>query len=203
VIVGLYGDKWVALIPLMVPLAVAMPFYGVHCLLGPILCGLGRPDLEFWPQASSCVLAAGAFFTATHYSLLALPWALLGVILIRFGMIAGVSFHFLKISWPGAVLLVMKRIAYSAGFGCAAWCVDHLLRMAHLGASQRLAVLFLCSGLALFASIWYAGNLIFGHHAVRFLLNYAAHLPARYVKQLKKQIGTEPSAILPVLQANQ
>ena len=40
-IMGLYGDKWIGAIPLMIPFAIAMPFYGAHCLLGPILCGLG------------------------------------------------------------------------------------------------------------------------------------------------------------------
>lgn len=202
VIIGLYGNKWLALIPLMVPLALSMPIFGVHCLLGPILCGLGRPDLEFWPQASSCAIAAVAFFTATHYSLLALPWALLGIMIIRLGMVAGVLFHLLKIPWLGAFVLVLKRVAYSAAFGAAAWGVDQILRAAHLGATQRLAALFLFCGMALLASIWYAGNLIFGHHAVKFLCNYAAHLPASYARQLKKQVGMDRSVILPSLQAN-
>lgn len=203
VIMGLYGHKWVALIPLMVPLALTMPIYGVHCLLGPILCGLGRPDLEFWPQASSCAIAAVAFFTAVHFSLLALPWALLGVMVIRLGMISGVLFHMLKISWLNAWFLVMKRAVYSAGFGFAAWGVDHLLRMAHLGATQRLAGLIIFCGAALVWSIWYAGNLIFGRHAVAFLSNYAAHLPAVYAKQLQKQVRRHASAMLPSLQVNQ
>lgn len=202
VMLGLYGGKWVALIPLMVPLALAMPFYGVHCLLGPILCGLGRPDLEFWPQAASCVIAACAFFTATRFSLLALAWALFGVVLIRFGSIAGFIFHVLKISWSNALVLVARRVLFSACFGGVAWCVDHLLRMAHLGVAQRLAVLSVFCGIALAWSVWYAGNLIFGHQAVRFLRNYAAHLPAAYVKQLNRQAGTSRTVLVPTFQEN-
>lgn len=202
VMLGLYGDKWIALIPLMVPLALAMPFYGVHCLLGPILCGLGRPDLEFWPQAASCAVAACAFFTATRFSLLALAWALFGVMLIRLGMIAGFLFRLLKISWPNAMLLVARRIVFSAGFGGAAWCADHLLRMAHLPVAQRLVALLMFCGIAFASSIWFAGNLIFGHQAVNFLRNYAAHLPGAYVRQLNRQAGVSRPAIVPVLQEN-
>ena len=202
VMLGLYGGKWVALIPLMVPLALAMPFYGVHCLFGPILCGLGRPDLEFWPQAASCAIAACAFFAATHYSLLALAWALFGVVLIRLTMIAGFLFRLLKIAWLDALLLVARRVAFSACFGGLAWCADHLLRLAHLGTAQRLAILFGFCGIALAWSVWYAGNLIFGHQAVRFLCNYAAHLPSAYVKQLNRQVGVGRAPIVPTLQEN-
>src|SRR5579863_2288935 len=46
VIVGLFGAKWASVVPAMLPLALAMPIYGIHCLLGPIVCGLGRPSLE-------------------------------------------------------------------------------------------------------------------------------------------------------------
>jgi len=202
VMLGLYGGKWVALIPIMVPLALAMPFYGVHCLLGPILCGLGRPDLEFWPQAASCAIAACAFFTATRFSILALAWALFGVMLIRLGMIAGFLFHLLKISWPNALLLVARRVVFSACFGGLAWCADHLLRTARLAVTERLGALVVFCGIALAWSVWYAGNLIFGHQAVRFLRNYAAHLPRAYVEQLNRQAGMSRPAIVPTFLGN-
>ena len=84
-IVGLFGDKWAGVLPLMLPLAIAMPFYAAHCLLGPILCGLGRPGLEFWPQAISCGVAAFAYFAAARISLASIAWALLGIMLSDLG----------------------------------------------------------------------------------------------------------------------
>jgi O-antigen/teichoic acid export membrane protein len=186
-IIGLYGTKWTALIPLMIPLALTMPFFGAHAILGPILCGLGRPELEFWPQALSCGFAAIAFFAAVHVSLLALAWTLLVVTLIRFAMIATFVFRLLEISWMKAIALVSKRIAFSVAFGCAAWSADHFLRLLHLGPAPRLGVLFVfCLGL-LGASVWHAGDLVFGRDAIGFLLNYASHLPETYVRQLRRQ----------------
>ncbi len=108
-IVGLYGDKWIGVIPLMIPFAIAMPFFGVHALMGPILCGLGRPDLEFWPQALSCAVAAVAFFSAARISIECIAWALLAVILIRFTAIAAFTFRLLRISWSEAPRIVLFR----------------------------------------------------------------------------------------------
>jgi PST family polysaccharide transporter len=195
-IVGLYGDKWVAVIPLMIPFAITMPFYGVHCLLGPILCGMGRPELEFWPQAASCVVAALAFFTAVHFSLVCLAWALLFVVLVRFFLIAAFTFRLLEIPWQGAILLVARRIAFSAVFGFVAWCADQLLRMLHVEPVLRLGILVVTCLAMLGLSIWFAGRFLFGRRAVQFLLNYAPHLPASYVRQLRMQAGVSDAAQL-------
>jgi PST family polysaccharide transporter len=197
-IVGLYGDKWVGVIPLMIPFAIAMPFYGIHCLLGPILCGLGRPELEFWPQAISCALAAIAYFTVVRFSIVAIAWALLFVMLVRFVMIAAFTFKLLAISWAEVTFLLLKSIAFSAAFGLVTWCADQLLQNLHLGASIRLGIIAVLCVVMLGSTIWSASNVVFGRQAVGFLLGYASHLPAAYVKRLRKQQGprlTEAEAL--------
>lgn len=195
-VVGLYGDKWMGVIPLMIPFALAMPFYGVHALLGPILCGLGRPELEFWPQAISCVIAAIAYFTAVQFSLVSVAWALFFIMLLRFGMIAAFTFRLLEISWSAALIIVLKRAAFSAAFSGVVWCADELLRIFHLGASIRLGILGGFCAVLLGWAIWSASNLVFGRHAVRFMLTYATHLPPRYVKRLRLQAEPELAATL-------
>jgi PST family polysaccharide transporter len=187
-ILGLFGDKWIAVVPLMLPLAMAMPFYAAHCLLGPILCGLGRPELEFWPQAISCGVAAIAFFAAARFSLATIAWALLGVMLFRFGMIAAFAFRLLQLSWVKVLQVLAGRIGFSVAFGGSAWCLDHTLRIPfHFTAAPRLIALLVFCTVSLGLSIWCAGDLVFGSDATRFLLNYALHLPTPYVKQLRIQ----------------
>lgn len=193
-VVGLYGDKWTGVIPLMIPMAIAMPFYGVHCLLGPILCGLGRPDLEFWPQAISCGVAAVVYFTAARYSLVSVAWALLAITMIRFGMIAAFTFRLLNLSWARVTWTVMKRSGFSIAFGGAIWSVDQILRPLPIHAGARLAILFVLSVVLLGGAVWSAGNIVFGRHAVRFLLTYQSHLPAGYVKRLRLQAGPDSPA---------
>jgi PST family polysaccharide transporter len=195
-IVGLYGDKWVGVIPLMIPFALAMPFYGVHCLLGPILCGMGRPALEFWPQAISCAIAAVAYFTAAHFSLVSIAWALFFIMLLRFGLIAAFTFRLLNISWGETFLLLTKRVGFSAAFGAINWCVDQSLRSLHFGAGLRLGILFALSMTLIGWAIWSASHIVFGRQAVSFMLSYAAHLPSRYVRRLRLQSGLSISPAL-------
>jgi PST family polysaccharide transporter len=187
-IVGLFGDKWIGVIPLILPLAMAMPFYAAHCLLGPILCGMGRPELEFWPQAISCSIAAIAFFSAARFSLATVAWALLGIMLLRFGMIAAFAFRLLQLSWGKVLFVVAKRIGFSVAFGGLAWSLDRTLGDPfHFAAGPRLIAILVFCTTVLGLSIWSAGDFVFGSDAIRFLLNYASHLPAPYVKQLRIQ----------------
>lgn len=195
-VMGLYGDKWVGVIPLMIPFAIAMPFYGIHCLLGPILCGMGRPALEFWPQAISCAIAAIAYFAAVRVSLVSVAWALLFIMLLRFGMIAVFTFRLLEISWAEVSLLLLKRGAFSAIFGGVIWCFDQVLRGLQVSAGPRLGILAVCCIALLGWAIWSAGNLVFGEHAIRFMLEYAPHLPASYVKRLHAQAPSPLSTVL-------
>ena len=193
VIVGLYGTKWLAAIPLMVPLALAMPLFGCIALLNPIICGMGRPMLELWPQTISCALAAIAFFSAVRISLTSLGWALLGVMSVRFLLTAGTIFAALEVSWMRAARAAWGRLLFSAAFACVTWSFDRSLVFLGVPAAPRLAALMtLCIAL-LGASIWFFSRVVFGTEAVTFLLEYGAHLPPRYMHQLRRfQTMAEP-----------
>lgn len=188
-IVGLYGDKWVGVIPLMVPFAIAMPLYGIHCLFGPILCGLGRPELEFWPQAISAGAAALAYFVAAQYSLASVAWALLAVMILRFALIAGFTFRLLDISWKTVGLVLARRSVFSAAFGGLIWLANHFLKLLPITAGPRLTILVVLASAMFGWAVWSAGHILFGRQAVDFLLNYASHLPRRYVERLRLQAG--------------
>jgi lipopolysaccharide exporter len=194
VIVGLYGTKWIASVPLMVPMALAMPFWGGMSMLGPVLSGLGKPQLEFWPQAISCAVAAVAFYTASHYSILAIAWALCGVSIIRLIAIAAFTFRQLAISWSTALTVIAKRLLLSAVFGLGIAAADHLLRMTALGTGARLAADAGLATVLMLTLMWTAAHLLFGRLAVAFLLDYAPHLPGRYVQQLRLRVPLQLNA---------
>lgn len=186
IIGGLYGTKWLAAVPLMTPLALAMPLFGCIGLLNPIIAGTGRPMLAFWPQAVTCLLAAAAYFGAIRISLLTLAWALLGVMVVRFLLAAGVIFRALEVPWLHAARVASGRVLFSAAFAGCTWAFDHGLGIAGVAAGPRLAALFILCVVLLGGSIWFFSNFVFGVEAVSFLLQYGAHMPAAYVRQLKR-----------------
>ncbi len=197
IIGGLYGAKWLAAIPLMVPLALAMPLFGCVGLLSPVICGAGRPMLAFWPQAITCVLAAAAYFSAVRISLVAMAWALLGVMIVRFLLTAGTIFAALDVSWSRAASAALGRVLFSAAFASVTWAFDRLLCAAGIAAGPRLAALLLLCVLLLSAAIWFFSELVFGHEAVSFLLQYQAHLPQGYAHQLRRSHGPAAPLVVP------
>ena len=200
VILGLYGPKWGQSVPLMVPMGLAMPFWGAMAILGPFLAGLGKPHLELWPQAITSALAAGAFYTASHYSILAIAWTLLGVSLVRLIAMATALFRELEISWTTAVRVIAERLLLSAVFGAVIAAVDHALRHSPLYTGARLALDAVLAATLLLTLIWTAAHLIFGRLAVAFLLDYAPHLPGRYVRQLRLRLPMEANAAVDTVQ---
>ena len=188
VVLALYGTKWVGVIPIIVPLALGMPFFGAHALLGPILCGLGRPELEFWPQAISCGAATVAYFIAAGSSATSVAWALFGVMILRFLLIAIFLFRLLKISWLKALVLLSRIGSFSLAFGGAMWGLDRLLQLLHCGPLARVSVMLLVAIGLLGCGIYFAADLVFGRDAVRFLVVYGARLPDKFIRQLQKRV---------------
>ena len=147
----------------------------------------GTPGIGIFAQAISCALAAIAYFTAVRFSLVSIAWALLFIMLVRFGMMAAITFRLLDISWAEASVLLIRRAAFSAVFGALTWCLDQLLLIFHFSAGLRLGILGAFCVALLGWAVWSAGNIVFGQHAIQFMLTYATHLPPAYVKRLRLQ----------------
>ncbi len=56
IILIIYGLEWLPSATLLVPLAIAMPFIALVGLEGPVLSGLGKPQLEMLAQPQSLQL---------------------------------------------------------------------------------------------------------------------------------------------------
>lgn len=198
VMVGLYGAKWIQAVPLMIPLALAMPMFGCISLLNPILCGMGRPVLEFWSQAISCAVAGVAYFTAVRWSLAAVAWALLAVMTLRFLLTVGITFASLNVSWLKIASAAARRVLFSAAFALVPWGCDHLMTLWGLSPGARLSVIFVLCVALLGACIWFASTVVFGAEAIDFLLRYGAHLPAAFCRQLRSALNRRRLGSVPV-----
>lgn len=199
-IIGLYGTKWLESVPIMVPLALAMPFWGGMSLLGPVLAGIGKPQLEFWPQAVTSLIAAVAFFTAAHYGLPWIAWSLVAISIVRLGALAFFIFRELGVHWSKALTIVAKRLAFSAGFGFLIRLLDHALRTLPVVTGARLAIDAVAASLLLGGMIWTMAHIVFGRLAISFLLDYGNLLPRRFVRQLsvRRSMETASAAMDPV-----
>jgi O-antigen/teichoic acid export membrane protein len=138
VILGLYGAKWAAAVPLFQPLALALPLYGLMGLSGPTLAARGKPRIELMIQLPIVLIALLVFSISIHFSVLCLSWCVLGVYTLRFASMTHAVLHELgadwrdvvRVGWPG---LVLAGIAAVAAFG-----IDSILSVTSMTA--RLAI---------------------------------------------------------------
>lgn len=111
IILGLYGTKWAAAVPLFAPLALAMPVHAAMAISGPLLSARGRPQREMRMQLVTLIVAAAVFIYTVQISVVLMAWSVLAVYLFRFALLTrtalsdiGGGWAELAACWPGLLL---------------------------------------------------------------------------------------------------
>ncbi len=184
VIIGLYGPKWMSSVPLILPMALAMPLWGAMALCGPVLSGIGKPHREFWSQASTCLVGAIGFFTASRYSLTAIAWMLLITCATRLLVIAKVTSQALQITYSDVAVTICGRLPVATLFGLSVFACNRTARLWTVSESARLGLDAALACILMASLVWFFPRIAFGNYAVNFLCDYASHLPAWYRPRL-------------------
>ncbi|PQA77455.1 lipopolysaccharide biosynthesis protein [Rhodoferax sp. TS-BS-61-7] len=94
----LYGDKWLDAGPLFAAFCIAIPFYVLLSITGPLLWAIGRPESEFKPQLISAIFLLSGLFFLKSYPLNVAVWIIPVIYFIRFGLVYSVLYQHLKLS---------------------------------------------------------------------------------------------------------
>ena len=84
VIEGLYGQRWSAAAPLLVPIALAMPLHAMMGLAGPPLWGLGKVERELRVEGVVVIWTVLTVLVTSRISIYAIAWGFLGICFVRF-----------------------------------------------------------------------------------------------------------------------
>jgi len=82
-IAAVYGNKWLTVVDLITPLALAMPVNGVLAMSGPLLTGLDKAGTDAFSQGVCIVILLPAVWMSSYISLEAVAWSILVVYLLR------------------------------------------------------------------------------------------------------------------------
>jgi PST family polysaccharide transporter len=106
-ILTLYGSKWVEAIPILRILSLSIPFFALMAIEGPLLAGLGKPEIELKRQWVTAIIAIVAFLIAVQFSLSVVLWTVFGIYVIRFILMTSPIIDHLKLNWQelGELLL--------------------------------------------------------------------------------------------------
>jgi O-antigen/teichoic acid export membrane protein len=186
---GLYGSRWVAAAPLLVPLALGMPAYSVVCITGPVLWGIGRVERELRAEILTLVAAAIAYIVASRYSLVMLAGAVGIIAVLRCLLMTFAIRRVLQLQWRdigGALrggVIVVPLVA-----GCV-WECDRLIGTA-ASPPARLAFDMLAGAVILAAVLLKCPKLL-GKEAEQLLLAHSSGFPAFISRAL---VASRPEA---------
>lgn len=99
IILIIYGLEWLPSATLLVPLAIAMPFIALVGLEGPVLSGLGKPQLEMLAQWITAIFAVAVLIIASTISLAATAWSILVIYIFRLFIMSVMTIKVLSITW--------------------------------------------------------------------------------------------------------
>jgi O-antigen/teichoic acid export membrane protein len=93
-ILGIYGSKWHASIPLILPLSLAVLVNALLAIKGPILMAGNRVGVELRNQAYTMLLFVPLLLVAIQYSMVATAWTVFATYVVRWILLALATLRF-------------------------------------------------------------------------------------------------------------
>ena len=147
-IAGVYGAAWLDAVPILVPIALAMPFSALMGLGGPVMSGAGRVNYEMRIQFVSLLAYLPLLYWAAHLTVVVVAWAVLASYVLRFFLITQVTLQLLHARWVDVLIALAGPLAIGTACAALAYGIDVVLRDATLPAAGALAVIFIASAIS-------------------------------------------------------
>jgi PST family polysaccharide transporter len=184
---GLYGERWLAAVPLVVPLALAIPLNALLALGGPLIAAQGKVERELYMQATVALLMIPVMYITAHYSLSVLAWGVFSVYFVRFIFITFVTLHMVQASWRGLMHVLRGGILLSLWTVPIIWITDQVLTDLSFHPAFRLVLEFIVGCIAWLAGLLLAPKLILVSEIAWFLRRAESHAP-NFIKPFLKHI---------------
>jgi O-antigen/teichoic acid export membrane protein len=162
ILVALYGQQWAPAAPLLAAFAVAMPFYALMGVVGPLLWGMGKVGYELRVQLVVGIAAVASFPLASRVSLLALAWAVAAIYLLRLILMTRALVRTLQISWTRVLQAIYRPAVLGLIAAVVVWGVDSSLARGGGGAIMRLIADMTAGMLAVLAALIFDPSAVFG-----------------------------------------
>jgi len=184
VIVGLLGPRWVDAAPLLEPLSIAMLFQAQLAVAGPMIWATGKVEKELWVEAATLVITLFVLAVATHFTVVALSWAMLCVYMARWLMLTQSLIGLLKLSWERVISALKGGLLVSAVTAFVTYGVDHALSFISR-TPVRLAVDIVAAAVILLAMLS-----LLRTHVVSTELRPQATI---VLKKIREKLGLRPA----------
>lgn len=188
VIEGLYGDRWLEAVPLLAPLALAMPFHAVMAIAGPIVWGKGQVGRELRVQALVAALLLAILLLTSRISMLALVWGVFAAYVVRSLLMTWTVQRSVSGSWIETLRAVRGGMLVAAFASPVVFSVDSMLQNVGVEALLRLLLDASAGAAAGVVCVLTLPGLVLHAELVKTLGGRAGRLPAP-LRWLLKRAG--------------
>jgi PST family polysaccharide transporter len=171
IILLLYGSAWLPAAPLLTPLALAMLAFSLSELGGPVLTGLGLPQVQLHVEWAVAGMALVILFMASRLSLVAAAWAVLLIYVLRLALMSARIVTALGLSWRSVWRPVLSGWCLAA-IASAGWALATAWVPSTLALGWRVLIQAVCA-LGCWAAALLAGRRLFLpelREALRYLM---------------------------------
>jgi PST family polysaccharide transporter len=177
VIAAVYGERWMQVVVLLTPLALAMPVNAILAVAGPLLAGLGAAGLDAASQAICVLILIPAVWLASQISLEAVAWTVLSVYLLRAALVSYLALRLVSGTW----VQMLRALAGPALLGLFAALIAGFVDAA-LANTVYSPMIRLCLGLGMAGSatvslLLWQGRHLFCPETLSVLVKMAAGFP--------------------------
>ena len=150
IILGIYGAKWQAAIPVITPLSLAVLVNALLAIKGPILMAGNRVGIELKNQIYTVLIFIPLLLITIQYSLIAVAWAVLATYMIRWILLAintlrftGASVSEYASTFRMPIFFGAVVSAIAAGTNIYLSFLTPFIRLAAVGAISAITLLIL------------------------------------------------------------
>ena len=144
-VLTLLGDKWREIVPLLLPLALAMPFWTLFTLFRPATDALGRPGIGTANTAAGAVLVPIAFLIGAKWGIAGIAWAWPVVYPLLLILAAARSLPVIGVGTGAFLRAVAPSVLAATAMALSVWLIDRMLPA--MPQATRLAALVASGGL--------------------------------------------------------
>lgn len=188
IIEGLFGNRWDAAIPFLVPLALAMPFHAVMATGGPLLWANDRVGREFVAQIITALVFLIVLLGTSGVSPAAIVWGVFGVTVFRFVLITHASLRTVGGSWCRLAPAISGSMLLLICTGSIVFLSDLTLRLLEVPAFRRLVFELLIGAAAFLGTVLWMPKLILSRE-MHWLAEQLAEFLPTWMRPLMKRIA--------------
>lgn len=139
VLIGIYGEQWRAAVPLVIPLALAMPIHALLAMCGPVLTALGFAKKELIAQLFALTIIATILILASGTeSIEIVTWSVFVAYILRFVFLVYPLCKVLSMNILIFLSLLLAPLSLAMILASGIWILDRELSSMGMDTVSRL-----------------------------------------------------------------